>query len=134
MDNTQHYELIGIETTKEERPVADLAADFAEAFLMHKHRGVINCDDYYILFGNDGYASDSRSRREAEIVQEDLAGHKPQLGQSFNGSTWAIVLSDYSRTEYEEEELNRLVWDAWMEACEEAEDFDIHENGRHANG
>ena len=114
------FELIGITTTAEERPVADLAADFAEAFLMHRHRGVINCDDHFILFGNDGYANDLRSRREAEIVREGLAGHKPQLGQSFNGSTWAIVLTDHSREKYEEEELNQLVWDAWMEACDEA--------------
>ena len=54
--------------TTPERSSAGIAADFASTFLMHRHRGVINCDSYFILFGNDGYATDQRSRKELADV------------------------------------------------------------------
>lgn len=45
-----------------EDPKAIIAAEFANEFFMHRHRGVINCDSYFVIFGNDGYAIDQRSR------------------------------------------------------------------------
>lgn len=34
-------------------------------------------------------------------------------------TTWALVLTDHTRSSFNEEELNQLVWDTWMEVCDE---------------
>ena len=105
--------------TGEDSSEADIAAEFANTFLMHRHRGVINCDSYYVIFGNDGYDTDQRSRKEASEVWGALREFDPQIGNSSDGTTWAIVLTDHSRSLFDEEGLNRLVWDTWMRVCDE---------------
>ena len=101
-----------------ERNPADIAADFANKFLMHRHRGVINCDSYFVIFGNDGYSSDQRSRIESSEVWRKLRHHDPVSGMSSDGVTWSLVLTDHSRSLFDEDELNQLVWDTWMEVCD----------------
>ncbi len=101
---------------------ADIAAQFANEFLMHRHRGVINCDSYHIIFGNDGWATDQRSRKEMSDVWEKLREYKPESGFSGDKTTWALVLTDHSRSLFDEEELNQLVWDTWMEVCDKVKD------------
>jgi hypothetical protein len=102
-----------------ERSPADIAAQFANEFLMHRHRGVINCDSYHIIFGNDGWATDHRSRKEMADVWGKLREYEPEGGFSGDKTTWALVLTDHSRSLFNEEELNQLVWDTWMEVCDE---------------
>lgn len=104
----------------DERDDAVVAADFASQFLISTHRGVIDCGDKFVLFGNDGYSIDSRSVREVEIVMETLAKHSPVFGLCREGCTWAIVVTDYGRTKFNAAALERMVWDAWFVACEEA--------------
>lgn len=99
--------------------MATTAAEFAGQFLMPQHRGVIDCDDRFVLFGNDGYECDTRSQREVEIVLDQLSAHEPVLGINEDGVTWAVVLTDFTRTKFDEEELRQMVWDAWMVACDE---------------
>lgn len=81
---------------------------------------VIDCDDRLIVYGNDGYEHDARSRRECEIVLESLSMHKPVMGVDDEGCSWAVVVTDYSRSKFDEDELNELVWNAWMIACDDA--------------
>jgi hypothetical protein len=100
--------------------LAIVAAEFVGAFLFHRHRGVIDCGDRLIIFGNDGYENDTRSQREVEIVLDSMSEDDPILGIDAEGCSWAIVFTDYSRKKFDEEELNRMVWDAWMLACDEA--------------
>jgi hypothetical protein len=104
----------------EDARIAIVAAEFVGAFLFHRHRGVIDCNDRFIIFGNDGYTNDPRSQREAEIVLHRLPEDNPVLGIDVEGCSWAIVVTDYSRTKFDEEDLDRMVWDAWMQACDEA--------------
>jgi hypothetical protein len=106
--------------------MAKVAAEFAGAVLFPQHRGVINCDDRFVLFGNDGYETDIRSQREVEIVLDELADHEPVLGVNENGITWAVVLTDFTRMKFDEDELRRIVWDAWMSACDEQLDDSSH--------
>lgn len=101
---------------------AVIAADFAETFLMHLHRGVIYCGDRFVIFGNDGYKNSNRSRHEAELVMKALADHEPMFGVSHEGCTWSIVLTDYTRELFDECDLEELVWDAWQQVMEEAEE------------
>lgn len=101
---------------------AVIAADFAGTFLMHVHRGVINCGDRFVIFGNDGYENSSRSRHEAELVMNGLADHEPMFGVSHEGYTWAIVLTDYTRELFDECDLAELGWDAWRQVMGEAEE------------
>lgn len=102
-----------------ERSPSDIAADFANQFLMHRHRGVINCDSYYVIFGNDGWETDQRSRKEMSDVWGKLREYEPESGFSGDKTTWAMVLTDHSRSLFDEEELNQLVRDTWMEVCDE---------------
>jgi hypothetical protein len=104
-----------------ERSPADIAADFANEFLMHRHRGVINCDSYYVIFGNDGWETDQRSRKEMADVWGKLRQYEPEGGWSNDKTTWALVLTDHSRSLFDEGELNQLVWDTWMEVCDNFE-------------
>lgn len=97
---------------------AATAAEFAKEFLFKQHRGVIDCDDHFVVFGNDGY-DDPRSRREAELVIEALHDAKPVLGVSADGYTWAVVVTDYQRPTFDPERLSRIVRKAWETACNE---------------
>jgi len=101
-----------------ERSQAEVAADFANQFLMHRHRGVINCDSYFVIFGNDGWETDQRSRKELADDCGKLRHHEPDTGLSGDKMTWAVVLTDHSRSLFDEEELEHLVWDTWMEVCD----------------
>ena len=105
-----------------DRSPADIAANFANEFLMHRHRGVINCDSYVIIFGNDGWETDQRSRKEMADVWGKLRQHDPEGGWSNDKTTWALVLTDHSRSLFNEEELDHIVWDVWMEVCDELAD------------
>lgn len=98
---------------------ADLAADFAQTFLMHRHRGVINCGSYFILFGNDGFSKDQRSRKESADVWGRLRQYDTESGLSSDGNTWTLILTDHSRTLFDEEELEQLVWDTWITVCDQ---------------
>jgi hypothetical protein len=100
---------------------AHVAAEFASCFLMNQHRGVVDCGDHFVIYGNDGYKNDPRSRREAEMVVEELADGNPVLGVSDEGYTWAVVVTDYRRPTFDPERLAKMVWNAWMLACDEAE-------------
>lgn len=118
-DQGTHSESRTDQAEATERSVADIAAEFANVLLMHRHRGVINCDSYYILFGNDGYSTDQRSRKECSEVWNRFRDHEAQVGLSSDGCTWSVVLTDHSRSRFNEMELNRFVWDTWMEVCDE---------------
>lgn len=102
-----------------ERSPADIAAAFANQFLIHRHRSVINCDSYFTLFGNDGWATDQRSRKEMADVWGKLREYDPESGFSGDKTTWALVLTDHTRSLFDEDELNQVVWDTWMEVCDE---------------
>jgi hypothetical protein len=104
----------------DEECIGKVAAAFVETFLLHRHRGVIDCDDRLIVYGDDGYQHDARSRREVEIVMESLSKHKPVMGLDDEGYSWAVVVTDYSRTKFDKEELTKMVMNAWMVACDEA--------------
>lgn len=113
-----------IENEHVDRHDADavIAADFAGTFLMHLHRGVINCGDRFVIFGNDGYKNSNRSRHESELVMKALADHEPTFGVSHEGYTWAIVLTDYTRELFDECDLEEVVVDAWRQVMGEAEE------------
>jgi hypothetical protein len=100
--------------------MAKVAAEFTGTFLMTQHRGVLDCGDHFVVFGNDGYSDDPRSQREAAIVLEHFKSDSPVLGVCEEGYSWAIVVTDYSRPTFDAERLRKIVWDAWMVACDEA--------------
>ncbi len=104
----------------EDERIAIVAAEFVGTFLFHRHRGVIDCGDRFIIFGNDGYVNDLRSQREVESVLDKLSADSPIFGIDLEGCSWAIVVTDYSRSKFDEEDLDGMVWDAWMLACDEA--------------
>lgn len=116
-DSPEHY-LTALRNS-EEASEAVKAAEFANTFLLHRHRGVINCDSYYVIFGNDGYSTNQASRVEAADVWGALRQHEMHFGLSNDGTTWAIVLTDHSRTLFDEDALVSLLWNTWMTVCDQ---------------
>jgi hypothetical protein len=121
-DSPEHY--LTAQLNNEESPEAVKAAEFANTFLMHRHRGVINCDSYFVIFGNDGYSTNQASRIEAADVWGALRQYEMQFGLSSDGTTWAIVLTDHSRTLFDEDELEALLWNTWMTVYSQFSDRD----------
>ena len=104
---------------------AKAAAEFVGHCLFHRHRGVLDCGDKVVLFGNDGYDSDARSRKEVELVRSGLeamglkthgfgTGYPDEDG---NGS-WAVVVENYSGQPMNIPDLEALVRKAWDQACD----------------
>ena len=126
---------------------ATYAAEFVSNYLFHVHRGVLDCGDRYIVFGNDGYSSDKRSQEEVRSLRERLkvldlketgfatskAEHDPQdqqrtqesleaLGLSLqfasdDGYTWALVIDNFQKLDGKAE-LEAEVSKCWLRACQ----------------
>ncbi len=104
---------------------AKAAAEFVGHCLFHRHRGVLDCNDKAVLFGNDGYDLDPRSRKEVELVRSGLKAmgleaHGFGTGYSTDGGkgSWAIVVENDDRTPMNIPALEALVRKAWDQACD----------------
>src|SRR4051794_28801004 len=95
---------------------ATVAANFVGTFLMRQHRGVLDCGDALIVFGNDGYRNDRRSQEEVALLRNRLpaldlreAGFGVDDG---DGYAWALVLDNYQRLDAinELEDAVRAAW------------------------
>ena len=98
---------------------AEVAANYAQTFLMRSHRGVYECEDHIIIFGNDAYTNDARSQREVELMQVALPAHgitESEFGVSNDGISWAIVADNQDGIDLRELEFE--LWGCWFGACE----------------
>jgi hypothetical protein len=83
-------------TKQELNTAAKHAAEYASDDLMHCHRGVLTWGKgRYVLFGNDGYSTDERSKKEAQAVCE--AAHREgcpvsEIQTDRSGGTWAVAV------------------------------------------
>jgi hypothetical protein len=107
--------------TQEEYDIqsANAAAEYAGQCLFHIHRGILDCGDKKILYGNDGYEEDPRVRKEVELVTAKLnaLGHgEPIFGKGKDGYSWSLVLLDYGRAIQDVEPLYKTLEEAWVEA------------------
>ena len=110
------------QTNRELTPAATAAAEFFCQCLCHRHRGVVNCDDKVLIYGNDCYADDPRSRREVELLIQRLKQleiFKHEFGLSSDGNTWALLIRNYRGDDIPMDDLVTMVTDAWVIACEE---------------
>jgi hypothetical protein len=99
---------------------AKAAAEFAGECLFHRHRGVLDCGDKVILYGNDGYEKDQRSQEEVELIKRYLEDRKfevSKVGQSAVGYSWAIVVNNYRRRRISISRLEKRLWECWQQAC-----------------
>lgn len=100
---------------------ARAAADFFGSCMHHHHRGVFNCGDKIVVFGNDGYRTDSRAQREVELIQDHLKKLNLASGEfatEENGYSWAIVVPNYQRLPVDIEELRQKLFEIWGEVSE----------------
>ena len=95
-------------------------ANFVSESLFANHRGIIDIDDGFVVYGNDGYNQDQRSRNEVEIVRErlkDLGLPEPVFGvDEAEGYTWVLVYFHEVVSSHREElfdVVNTIVQDAW---------------------
>ncbi|WP_145085520.1 hypothetical protein [Anatilimnocola aggregata] len=73
-----------------------------------------------ILYGNDGYEKDQRSQEEVELIKRYLADRKlevSEFGQSTEGFSWAIVVSNRQRNRISTNTLEKRLWECWQQAC-----------------
>jgi hypothetical protein len=114
----------------------DLAL-YARTKLFETHRGAVlvrrTSDGNVVaaVFGNDNYAFDGRSRREVELIRQQIRkGSLAELGfgLSTDGYSWAILVEADQHTcqtvvgkafqvEMARATLEEAVWDAWRRAC-----------------
>lgn len=107
------------------RQDAIAAANFVNHLLFHRHRGVLDCGDKFVIFGNDGYDSDPRARYEVAVILaavEELGwkdfGFGKQSPDDQDGSySWAIVVYNYERKSVDLGRLHDIVYQAWDAAC-----------------
>ena len=103
--------------------VATLAAEAAVAYvyqcLFHRHRGLIHCDDKFIVFSNRRPESDRLNRKEIALVRDVLRKDKvPPDGFATNGNSWAMVILDYERI-IDLAFVEAKLWECWTQLCED---------------
>ena len=99
---------------------AKAAAEFAGGCLFHRHRGVHDCGDKVVLFGNDGFQTDQRSQEEVELIKRYLRDRKLEVSEFSpcqEGYSWAIVVNNYQRKRININSLERRLGECWQQAC-----------------
>ena len=108
--------------TPEATPVAaKAAAEFFGSCLMHHHRGIWDCGDKIVVFGNDGYRTDRRAQREVELVRDHLGKlglPSDEFATDEDGYSWAFVVPIYHRLPVDIEDLREKLWEMWGKVCE----------------
>ncbi len=114
-----------------ENEVAAAAAEYVYQCLFPRHRGVLDCGDKIVVFGNDGYRTEdgeaSRALHEIELLKQYLKKEglwdesrphrSPQFGLSKNGYSWAVVIFNYQRRYIDLKELEDTLMACWDSAC-----------------
>jgi hypothetical protein len=84
-------------------------ADYCAREMHNCHRGAFSIDGTTVVFGNDGYGTDERSRLVLDLLRQDLDDLQlRELGfaASADGYTWAVLVEgDHAP------ELFSLVWE-----------------------
>lgn len=102
---------------------AKAAAEFVHECMFPSRRGVLDCWDTFIVFGNDGYDLGGPPKREAEMVEEylgTLGFQAAEFGVSSNGYSWAMVVDNYYHQPIDLGKLRKILATCWDKACEEA--------------
>jgi hypothetical protein len=104
------------------------AANYLHQEHFEAHRGAVLWEPgVVVIFGNDGYLQDERTRKEVEVVREKLrATNIKEIGfgtdTAEDGYTWALLVEvDEYQTEAGQKfhrvmltgSFFDLVWDAW---------------------
>lgn len=92
--------------------MATAAAEFTSRCMFHWHRGVIDCGDKVVIFGNDGYELGNTAEREVQLIREyiETTGlHADGFGLDSSGYSWAVVATNYSRVSVDIPKLETAV-------------------------
>ena len=88
------------------------------------HRSAWALDDRALFYGNDGFGTCSRTRRQVELLLdaiEERGWAVDGFGLSAvrtNHYTWCIQVQR-NESKKDEAELRKLLWDCWFRACDE---------------
>ena len=92
------------------------AAEFFREFCICRNRGVSPKGSTSVIYGNDGFADDIRSRIEVVRLVQHLSDEEIEIlgfGVDGDGVTWAMEVDSEDH-----ELLEALLWNAWQHACE----------------
>jgi hypothetical protein len=113
---------LGKSDRKDVHGLAPKLANWVHDNLFQAHRGAFTYLGQYVAFGNDGYRTDPRARREAELLREWLAPDgfvEDAFGTSGDAEdyTWVIVARNPGGVTLTlTEQLTEAVWNAWSNA------------------
>ena len=102
---------------------AKAAAEFVHECMFPSRRGVLDCWDTFIVFGNDGYDLGGPPKREVDLVVEylgTLGFEAAEFGVSSGGYSWAVVVDYYYHKPIDLKTLRKILAMCWDKACEEA--------------
>jgi hypothetical protein len=95
-------------------------AAFIHEDLFSAHRGVIHLSQGdFLAFGNDGFATDERAKREVAAIRSRVAGQAEEMGFATDDYTWVMLLRSPKghATEAGQEAFRSLLtlamWQAW---------------------
>ncbi len=80
--------------------IASQAAAYYHEFRHAEHRGVEDFGYRCVVFGNDGFTNDTRTREEVRLVREAVAGMglaEEAFGTDPSGYSWAMVVRGVQR-------------------------------------
>lgn len=104
---------------KDLNKTAKAAANYVNKCLFHRHRGVIDCDDKFVIFGNDGY-EDSRCQEQVDLMRQVLAENgleRSEFGVNDGGYSWAFVVFNYEQKPIDIRTLEQQLWECRQQAC-----------------
>ena len=102
--------------------ITEIVANYAQRLLGQYERGAYECEDRIVVFGNDNYTGDARTRREVELMQKVLTEYglsDNELGLSEDGRSWAIVTIPHPDHIFDPHDLKLELGDCWIAACKE---------------
>lgn len=105
---------------------AKKVAEYVGTNLFEAHRGALaKPNGIVVVFGNDGYESGDRAKREVETVRKVLPTKDPSstelgFGVCDGGYTWVLLYRTNNKREAEclAAEATLVVWRGWNEACQ----------------
>ena len=92
---------------------ADSAAAFFGNCMNHVHRGLFDCGDKIVFYGNDGYANGASV--EVDFLKAKLLTlgiSNAVVGLASGGYSWALIVYNYQRVPYHLATLEQMLWDS----------------------
>ncbi len=94
------------------------AANYVRALFEQSDRGVYECGNHIIIYGNDGYAKNRQTQKYVERMRSILNYYQLndcEFGLSDDGHAWVLLVTPEENHIVDPEDLNSDLWKCWAE-------------------